>query len=495
MRRRLVRFVATSAAVALAVAVAGCSSGGRPGFRGGKSFSTPVVTSGPSGGANGPGGSGSNAQRLGAKWDWSRYEAFVPYLTASGGGSTFVELVWCDVEPNQGQPDWSAVDRVAQRTAALGYTLALKIRVGTCWATGGRGQFVRGSKGKTESGVPLDMAAYRAFVRSAVSRYAPMGVHEYAVENEVNSQSMWAGTPDQLISLVTQAAAVIRATDSSAVVVDPGISSTAYGAGIASRLLDQGRDADAVAAYQRYYARRFSTRGAELPQVSDVAGLRRALAGQQAQRNLAYLAVAARLARDGVVDVRQLHFYESWDSVPDLMAYLRSQLPTGMPVEAWEVGMFWTDAGAPDSQRGDEVVKTVSELLAGGVRKVLWLPLAFDPTGRHSSEPRYGLLDPSGAPRAGGLAYQALARAASGADIMPLQGPRFSGVAFGHGKSTMLVLWSSSGTAVPLPAAGALLAVPGDTFQPSKQDRVPVGPGAMMVKVPLPLAAAVASAR
>jgi hypothetical protein len=59
----------------------------------------------------------------------------------------------------------------------------LKLRVGTCWATGGSAQYERGSKGKTESLMPADLAAYRAWVRSAVTRYSAKGVNAYAIEN------------------------------------------------------------------------------------------------------------------------------------------------------------------------------------------------------------------------------------------------------------------------------------------------------------------------
>ena len=65
----------------------------------------------------------------------------------------------------EGSPDWSTLDRVAQRTQQVGVTLMLKLRVGRCWATGGGdAQYQRGSKNKTESVMPQDMGAYRAWV-------------------------------------------------------------------------------------------------------------------------------------------------------------------------------------------------------------------------------------------------------------------------------------------------------------------------------------------
>lgn len=392
------------------------------------------------------------ANPLGAKWDWSRLDSFTPFLKGLSGGATFYELVWCKVEPRSGQRDWSDVDRVASSSQRLGYQLYLKIRVGSCWATDGEGGHVRGKKRKTASAMPVDLAAYRAFVGDAVRRYAAMGVHEYAIENEPNAANFWEGTPEELERLAVEAASAIRDADPEALVVDPGVSSTAYGVAIAKRLLDSGQPEQAVAAYQRYYARRFPVRGRQLPQVSDEAGLRAALDGEQARINLAFLQLADRLAAGRVVDVRQLHFYEHWENVPALLDYLRATLPPRFPVQAWEVGMFWVDGADEPQARADEVVKTVASLLAGEVRPVIWLPLAFDPGGRHAAEPRYGLLDPDGGVRPAGDAVRSMAAAAGQASsVRGVRSASVSGVAFGGAGRTTLVLWSDGEATVAAP--------------------------------------------
>jgi hypothetical protein len=392
---------------------------------------------------------------LGAKWDWSRVDSFTPFLKGLPGGATFYELVWCNVEPQPGQRNWSDVDRVVNSTRQLGYQLYLKIRVGSCWATNGRGGHVRGKKRKTASAMPTDLARYHAFVDDAVRRYAAMGVHEYAVENEPNAANFWEGTPEELERLVVEAAAAIREADPKGLVVDPGVSSTAYGVAIAKRLLDNGKPREAVAAYQHYYARRFPVRGRKLPQVSDEGELRAALQGEQAATNLAYLQLADRLAARKVVDIRQLHFYESWDNVPALLDYLKASLPPRFPVQAWEVGMFWVGGADQPDARADEVVKTVSSLLAGQVRPVIWLPLAFDPGGRHTGEPRYGLLDPDGAVRPAGDAVRSIAAAAGQASsVRAVRTSSVSGVAFGGAGRTTLVVWSDGGEAIVSPPPG-----------------------------------------
>ncbi|MDF2093736.1 hypothetical protein P0Y31_15405 [Knoellia sp. 3-2P3] len=457
------RAVAVVAALAAVAGVAGCQ-GGSDGVADGRS-ATPIPTpssgsdtTGPgsttwtpgpsqsSGGSTGPSGAPA---ALGAKWDWGRYTEFQPYLRTLAGGRTYYEVVWCDVERDQGRPDWSSLDRIAERSRTVGVTLMLKLRVGTCWATGGSAQYERGSKGKTESLMPTDLAAYRAWVRSAVTRYSAKGVNAYAIENEINSKSFWGGTPEEFTTLAETASAEIRAANPDADVVDAGLSSTTYGYGIADALLRQGREADAIAAYNRYYQRRFGTRGDKIVEVRDRAGLEKALASEQGARNLTYLRLMSDLARRKVVDVRQIHFYESYASVPDLFAYLRASTPAGVPIEAWEVGRFDRDSGE-DGTETVEMLKTVSLVVGEGARAALWLPLAFDPGGRNSDEPRFGLLEPDGSVREAGRVFQELLAASRGAKAVRISSGGMTGVGFERGGRTTAYVWAGQPVSVDL---------------------------------------------
>ncbi|MEU8264220.1 hypothetical protein AB0C02_26795 [Micromonospora sp. NPDC048999] len=434
MRRAL-----RASALAAALLVTGCGGGG--GDRG--PAPVPTVSALPT-----PTDDDGAANQFGAHWDWSRYDQFSPYLRQLAGSATYHELSWCDIERAQGQPDWSAVDRIAQRTRDLGITLNLKIRIGTCWATGGTAQHTRGEAGKTESRMPQNLDAYQAFVRSVVTRYAPYGVRQYAVENEVNAPQYWAGSPDEYARLVRAAATAVHAADPQARVVDSGISSVAYGFGIVDRLLQAGRADEAVAAYQAYFQRRVGTRGQKIPAVQDVARLRKALANETNARNVAFVAVTEQLIGAGVVQVRQVHFYEHLDGVPVLLDYLKALTPAEVPVEAWEVGQFWRDATDDDAGRAAEMVKVVCQLVAGGVRQAMWLPLAYNPNNRAGSEVRYGLLDPDGTEREAGRMMAALVAAGRGATVTPVTAGGLAGAAFARPGETDLVLWSTTGAEV-----------------------------------------------
>ncbi|WP_422755964.1 hypothetical protein [Micromonospora sp. WMMD708] len=443
----------------------------------------PSVT-GPSAGASGtPLPAGAPVRNpFGAHWDFSRHDQFVPYLEKLSGSATYHELSWCDIEKTQGSPDFSAVDQIAERSRKLGITLHLKIRTGVCWATGGTAKFTRGQANKTESAMPQDLAAYQNFVRTLVQRYAPYGVREYAIENEVNAQQYWAGSPEDYRRLVTAAAEAIRGADPQAKVVDSGMSSVAYGMGVADRLLRVGQPDQAVAAYQAYFQRRIGTRGRLIPAVNDPAALRAALDNAQNSRNLAYLAVTEKLLDDRVVDVRQLHFYEHFSGVPALLDYLRAETPAGVPVQAWEVGQFWKDGGDDAAGRGDEMVKVVSMLVAGGVREVLWLPLAYNPNNRAGAEVRYGLLDPDGTQRQAGAMMAALAAAARDATVEPVNAKGLTGVAFRRGAESTLVVWSTSTGTVSLPATGGVTGGPVGADPAARAGTLPIGPSPVLVR-------------
>ncbi len=442
--RRAVAVVA--AVVALASSAAACTSPARP-KRVPVSSAAPTATTGVA--------SPTDATAFGAKFDWGRFSSYRDYAAGLSGSSTFYELVWCQVEPSQGNRDWSTLDRIVERAASVKVHLMLKIRVGQCWATDGNASHVRGNKNKTESLMPKDLRQYADFVTAVVKRYAPAGVHEYAVENEINSPSFWAGTPADYLTLVKTASAAIRAADPKAVVVDAGLSSTTYGMGIADRLLGEGRVTDAIAAFMTYYVNRIDVRNS-IPAVHDESELRAALAGDQARRNLAYLAMDAGLLKTGEVDVRQIHFYETSASIPALFDYLRATTPADIPIEAWEVGSFVRGQSVSEDASNAELVKKVALLLADGATKVLWLPLIPSAGGGGADEPRTGLLDPDGTVRAAGRLYATLSADDRGATAAPVTTAGLTGLSMTKAGHTVAYLWAT-GPDVAVSTAGGTL--------------------------------------
>lgn len=434
-------------ATIVGLTLAGCSSGGGGGGStvggGGGTSSGSPSSSATSSSPSASSGASHGTSPLGVKWATARQDRYTGYLTSLKGTTTFQEIVWCNVEETPGHPNWRKTDRLVKTTERLGINLVLKIRVGACWATGGAAKMVRGKGNKTESAMPTDLGAYAQFVRQVATRYGPQGVHTYAIENEVNSESFWDDTPQDYIRLTETAAHTLRAVDPQNQVVDAGMSSTSYGYGIADRLLRASKDAAAVAAFNTYFERRIGTRGEQIPHVSSVAQLRSVLDSAQGRRNLSYLAAARTLAERGIVNVRQVHFYEPSTAVPLLLDYLKAETPANVPIEAWEVGSFWKDASASDAARAQEMARTVALLLAGGVKEVIWLPLASNENNRHGgAEIRYGLLAPDGTVRSAGALLAQLVAASRGATVEPVTGGGLQGVAFSRSGASTLLVWS-----------------------------------------------------
>jgi hypothetical protein len=476
MRRHVARLAALLLLVALA-ATACSGRGGKGGNGGTAQLPAPGIYDG--------GTIQGVTDPLGAKWDLAGFGTYLPYLKTIAGGATFFEFEWCQVEPQPGQRNWSQLDQIVQQSRQAGFRLFLKIRVGSCWVTGGRVGQTRGTKQKSVSAMPTDLNAYQAFVRDVVRRYSPLGVHEYAIENEVNGAGFWSGSVADYVKLVKLGAQAVHAADPSAKVADAGISSTAYGVAIADRLLRQGKATEAVQAYQRYYQRRFAKRSRDYPMVSTPQELRAALGGEQARRNLDMLAATDQLAAQHVIDLYQLHFYESWDNVPALLDYLHAVLPPGFPIQGWEIGQFWIGGSGDARERAAEVTKTVTQLLAGGLRTVIWLPLSGNGGADTQGEKRYGLLDAGGALRQSGRALQQLAQATARASSWrAVNTGKAEGIVFSGAESSTLVVWSNQDQNAALKASsGAKAESAGGGAVPYGADGLRVGTTPVLVTV------------
>jgi len=432
----------------------------------------------------GPVGQPVTGTPLGVKYARVAYDQYKSYLGQLGSVATFYEAVWCDTEKTEGKYDWSELDEVAAQAKAFGQELMLKVRVGSCWATGGQVGEQRGAKKKTASAPPADLAKYDAYVTALVDRYGPQGVHEWAIENEINSPDQWAGTSQQYYDLVKHAAGVIRKAQPNAVVLDSGISSPTMGSAMVYRLLQAGKDAEAMAAYQTYFARRHSTRVKDYPAVTSVDQLKALAAKEKWSHNEDVVATTFRLAHDHVIDRLQVHFYERWDAAPLLMQFVRSNIPTGMPAEAWEVGLFDVDDKMSEAQLTEEMTKTVSELLSFGAARVLWLPLAADPNGAGNAEKRFGLLEPNGAERPVAQAFAQLVRISNAATLRPVTAPGLLGFVASRGDESAVVAWSKQGDVDAPWASSTKTALDGTSTPTTANGTTAIGSSPVLVELP-----------
>lgn len=326
---------------------------------------------------------------LGIKGDWSKLDIDGPYLDTLGDFGGFFEISWCRIEEEEGTQNWTRLDRVVTNAQELNIALMIKIRVGSCWATGGVAGDSRGERDRRASALPEDMDLYNQFVTDLVTRYLDTSVVAYAIENEVNGGGFWAGTVDEFVVVSEAGARAVRAADPDALIMDSGLSSTTYGSAMAADLLAAGKDELAVDVFNAYYDRR-TRRRQDFPVVSSPDELRDVLADGQAARNIAYAEASLDLAQRGVVDAYQLHFYERFNSIPALMDFVNRSVGDA-PVYVVEAGIFWQD-GDQSALYGESAL-LVTGLFEHGAVSVTFLPLRSNGEGI-----RWGLLNPDGDP-------------------------------------------------------------------------------------------------
>lgn len=418
----------------------------------------------------------SRSPPLGFKWNWAQFSLLEPYLRDSGGGTTFYEFSWCDVEPTRGGHDWTRIDDVVQATRELGYELMLKVRVGSCWVTGDQHRAARRGGRKLPSAMPEDLASYQAFIGTVVRRYSAVGVRVYALENEVDSPLSWSGTVDQYRRLVISGAEAARRADPQARVLDAGITSISYGPAVAGWLLERGDTDGAVDFYQGVFRRRVERSGFVFPPARDAETLKRVLRTERAVRARDYLQATFGLIEERVVDAYQLHYYEPWDHLLPVLAYLRSNLGANVPIEGWEIGVAWPGDSYDEQVHADETVKLLITLLGSDVQPAVYLPVAWTPDGKTRNEIWRGLLLPDGGRRPAARALSSLAELVSrpGARWRLLRRPGVTGAAFEEGGTTTLIVWTEhelrlSGTPPP---GTTIRSLEGDDLLTRGQDRV-----------------------
>jgi polysaccharide biosynthesis protein PslG len=126
--------------------------------------------------------------------------------------------------------NWAPFDNVVKAVTARGMRVLAGILYTPPWAR---------PAGTGGNYPPTNLQDYADFVRTAVARYAPMGVHAYEVWNEPNIAGFWAPGPDpaRYTQLLKLAYGAIKASDGSATVVSAGLSPYgSYGQGDAQHL-------------------------------------------------------------------------------------------------------------------------------------------------------------------------------------------------------------------------------------------------------------------
>ncbi|WP_344871992.1 hypothetical protein, partial [Nonomuraea antimicrobica] len=217
-------------------------------------------------------------------------------------------------------------------------------------------------------------------------------------------------------------------------------------------------------------------------------GLRAALAGPVARRALTAHQVVFELDRARTFDAYQLHYYDHWSLAPDVLDYVKD---AGLPVEAWEVGSFWPGSGYDPAAHGAETAKLVTHLLAGGVRKLVYLPVYHSPGEIAGVETWRALYGADGRPRPARSVLDRLKAYSSGQwRRLPAVEGGVEGGAVAWQGGTVLVLWSERPVELRPPSGTVVTtaALPGGPARPLTGGRpLAVGATPVLVTVRAPI--------
>ncbi|MCA0181035.1 MAG: hypothetical protein LCH77_15910 [Actinobacteria bacterium] len=419
------------------------------------------------------------AADLGIKWNWN-LKPPLAYAEQVGWGETFFEVEWCALRAKPDNQRFAQVERLVGQAQQMGYRMMLKIRVGNC--AGGPEQLdpAEGTR-KSPSTFPDDPAAYQQFVTTLVNRYKDRGVTLWAIENEVDANNFWSGTPQEYVDLVALASSAIKAADPSATILDAGISSTGHGIALAGELLDAGQEQEALALYQAWFARRHGSGTARFPVVNSVEELRTLLQEGRATRVRAMESANWQAINSGAVTAYQLHFYENPDLLHTLLDYVRRHLAVQIPLQGWEIGTAWPGGDYTEAAHGAEVARLLGTLLTEKVSPIVYLPLAYTPGGATKVEIFRGLVSPEGADLPSGQIYQRYAEALRGStSITEVSVPGGSGVVILGGGANLAVIWPASGKTLTIAGSEAVRSAADPSAGPpngSVSDPVLIAPG------------------
>lgn len=365
-----------------------------------------------------------------------------------GARSTWWQVPWAEVEPQQDYWDWTKSELIVRSVEACGGEVFPKLFSRSPWAT----VDYQGPGGP--SFPPKSLADYYDFVHSFATHFKGR-IKAYAIENEINSPGFWRGSLEQYQELLTTAYRAIKDADPTASVVSNGVSSRSYGTTIARELYESGKVQEAIAFYNRYYAHRRVGNFYRL--ISTEAELRSEIYSNAARRN--YDFVKGHFHDGSIFDVYQLHFYEEWDLLPELIAWVKDQMRANgyeKPIEAWEIGYAWWDEATYDTtDHANDTVKVMVTALGEGARRVIYLSYRGQIKTEQgiSVESARGLLDPQGNPRPVKAAYATTTRKLTGFTTVERLdlGQGVWAYKFTKPAGSVYVLWSEVGATVALP--------------------------------------------
>jgi hypothetical protein len=139
-------------------------------------------------------------------------------------------LLWHQIEPTQGQRNWSQMDSAVNHYVAQGWEITVDILGSPSWINGGQAMAEKGPYFADPAQYTAWANAVAAFARDAVLRYKDR-IHRWEIWNEQDNEGFWTPVPpsgkvsvDDYVELYEAVYAAIKAADPTAKVAMGGLS-------------------------------------------------------------------------------------------------------------------------------------------------------------------------------------------------------------------------------------------------------------------------------
>ncbi|MFB3881423.1 MAG: hypothetical protein ACE149_09165 [Armatimonadota bacterium] len=324
------------------------------------------------------------------------------YLRELGAHWTRQTLDWQTVEPKRGDFRWGLVDATVElvdssQRAGYPINILVTIRARAQWAAGGRV-----ARNREATRPPKNLQDYYRFVNAAVKR-ARGRVKYWQIENEVQYDVFWKGTPEQYLDLLRTGYRAVKDADPSAQVVLAGIGDVAW---LTPMLRDEvlvGKGEQAMAQFDEWAAGNNSPQAKQRP--ADPQQLLRGVRRYDKMSNFTHRLLQADAARS--FDVIDLHTYHPYTLVPAGVRWAQAVMARqgySKPIWITETSgpnypEMWPDQKEGERRQAEEVVKRYVLAIAAGAERVFWYVLQ---TPAHQAQGKWshtGLLRPDGSKR------------------------------------------------------------------------------------------------
>lgn len=287
-----------------------------------------------------------------------------------------VALDWNEFEPRQGEFIWSPHNAQAQKIDALlgeGKNVVPSIRSKSTWAVPMTDAKCAAAPRDLDTHTALQpgvsySATYYAFIRSLAEHYRGK-FKIVVVENEMNDPDFWCASADDYLRLFLTAQTAFKDVDPEIKLTDGGIQGAALNWLV---IEDYLKNNDTVAALSFYKS--FS--GYTIRQEDLMTEMKKHTRKESVIRARHFF----NSQLFDWVDLTNFHYYQQSDALPEVVAYLKKNIPLHKTLMTNEVGIKEKFSHSPDAA-AQEMVKKYASLLALQVRPIIW----FSPGGKEDN--------------------------------------------------------------------------------------------------------------